>query len=249
MNLEIFRKIKHAVINGILNIIYKRKKKYIMDKKKQFEKDEEFGKYFEFELIPFIENYFNEKLPLSKIGYWYDSAYEAKKKNDRKILKNYDLKFGVYDKGTIFAKKEITFEIKTDKFMDTGNLAFEKKYKNQFSGAFGSKADYFIYFFPRRVKENLYLIKRDRLVELFNDSKWNDYLRYGGDDGKALMYIIPANIFEVEFLKSGGKLETYEVEIPEKFGLEKFTDNSITYVSNGDWTQYPDVFDETTFRK
>jgi len=194
----------------------------------KFTKDEEFGKYFEFELIPFIEGYFNDRLHLQNIGYWYDSGYESKKKNDRKILKDYDLKFGVYDKGTVFAKKEITFEIKTDKFMNTGNLAFEKKYKNGLSGAFGSKADYFIYFFPRRVKENLYLIKRERLVEILDDTKWNEYLRYGGDDGKALMYIIPANIFEVEFLKSGGKLETYEVEIPEKFGLDKFEEKPKT---------------------
>jgi hypothetical protein len=46
------------------------------------------------------------------------------------------------------------------------------------------------------------------------------------------MYIIPSSEFEVEFLKSGGKLETYEVEIPEEFGLDKFTDNNISYVSD-----------------
>jgi len=215
----------------------------------QFTQDEKFGKYFEFELIPFIENFFNDKLPNSKISYWYDSSYESEKVKNKSILKDYDLKFGVYDKGTISAKKEITFEIKTDKFINTGNLAFEKKYKNKLSGAFGSKADYFIYFFPRRIKQNLYIIKRDKLVELLNDTKWNEYLRYGGDNNSALMYIIPSHIFETDFIKFGGKLETYEVTIPEEFQLDKFVDNSITYVSNGDWTQYPDVFDETTFRK
>jgi len=208
----------------------------------KFTKDEEFGKYFEFELIPFIENFFNEKLPLSKITYWYDSGYDAKKNNNKSILKDYDLKFGVYDKGTIFAKKEITFEIKTDKFINTGNLAFEKKYKNKLSGAFGSKADYFIYFFPRRIKQNLYIIKRDRLVELLNDTKWNEYLRYGGDNNSALMYIIPSSEFEVDFIECGGKLETYEVEIPAEFGLDKFIDNNISYVSNN-ITNYPDAFD------
>jgi len=235
---KISKKIGVANKSRFSNKIYKRKTKMST----QFTQDEKFGKYFEFELIPFIENFFNNKLPNSKISYWYDSNYESEKMKSKSILKDYDLKFGVYDRGTIFAKKEISFEIKTDKFMNTGNLAFEKKYKNKPSGAFGSKADYFIYFFPRRIKENLYIIKRDKLVELLNDTKWNEYLRYGGDNNSALMYIIPSSEFEADFVKFGGKLETYEVEIPAEFGLDKFINSSISYVSN-EITNYPDAFD------
>jgi predicted DNA-binding protein YlxM (UPF0122 family) len=212
----------------------------------KFTKDEEFGKWGEYTLIPFIEKYFNQKLPLSKIAYWYDSSYQASNKSfsERKsILKSYDLKFGLYENGNISPKKSVTFEIKTDKFMNTGNVVIEKKYKKQPSGVFGSSADYFIYFFPRRLKDQVYIIKRERLIEMFeSDTKWNDYLRYGGDKDFALMYVIPSGEFEVEFLKSGGKLETYEVEIPEEFGLDKFTDNNISYVSNTQKT-YEDPFD------
>ena len=252
MNLEIFKKIKHVVKKCIWEIIYKRKKKYIMNNK-QFTKDEKFGKWGEFTLIPFIEKYFTEKLITSNLQYWYDSSYEAGNKSysqRKSILKSYDLKFGLYENGNISPKKSVTFEIKTDKFMDTGNIVIEKKYNKQPSGAFGSSADYFVYFFPRRVKDQVYIIRRQKLVEMFNDTKWNEYLRYGGDGDSALMYVIPASIFDEDFVKFNGKLLQFDnYEIPAKFELEKFTDNSITYVSNGDWTQYPDVFDETTFRK
>jgi hypothetical protein len=219
----------------------------------KFTKDEEFGKWGEYTLIPFIEKYFNEKLMTQNLTYWWNSEYEANKKksfSERKsILKSFDLKFGLYENGNVMPKKSVTFEIKTDKFINTGNIVIEKKYKKKLSGAFGSSADYFVYFFPRRLKDQVYIIRRERLVEMFNDTKWNEYLRYGGDGDSALMYVIPASIFDEDFIKFGGKLETYEVEIPVEFGLEKFIDNSITYVSDGDWKKYPDVFDETTFRK
>jgi hypothetical protein len=76
-----------------------------------------------------------------------------------------------------------------------------------------------------------------------SDTKWNEYLTYGGDNNSALMYVIPSHQFENDFLKSGGKLETYEVEIPEEFGLDKFIDSTISYVSNNNITNYPDAFD------
>ena len=246
MNLEIFKKIKHVVKKCIWNIIYKRKKKYIMDNK-QFTNDEKFGKWGEFTLIPFIEKYFTEKLITSNLQYWYDSSYEAGNKSysqRKSILKSYDLKFGLYENGNISPKKSVTFEVKTDKFMDTGNIVIEKKYKKQASGAFGSSADYFIYFFPRRVKDQVYIIKRERLVEMFeSDTKWNDYLRYGGDNDSALMYVIPSFIFDEEFKKFNGKLLQFDnYEIPQEFGLDKFIDNKISYVSNT-MKKYEDPFD------
>jgi hypothetical protein len=213
----------------------------------QFNKDEKFGKWGEETLIKFIEGYFNEKLINQKLVYWYDSSYQANNKSysERKsILKSFDLKFGLYENENISPKKSVTFEIKTDKFMNTGNVVIEKKYKKQPSGVFGSSADYFIYFFPRRLKDQVYIIKREKLVEMFeSDTKWNEYLTYGGDNNSALMYVIPSHQFENDFLKSGGKLETYEVEIPEEFGLDKFIDSTISYVSNNNITNYPDAFD------
>ena len=203
----------------------------------KFTKDEEFGKWGEETLINFIEKYFNEKLPLSKIAYWYDSSYQASNKSfsERKsILKSYDLKFGLYENGNISPKKSVTFEIKTDKFMNTGNVVIEKKYKKQPSGVFGSSADYFIYFFPRRLKDQVYIIKRERLIEMFeSDTKWSEYLRYGGDNDSALMYVIPSSEFDEEFKKFNGKLLQFDTyEIPEEFGIDKFTDNNISYVSD-----------------
>ena len=213
----------------------------------KFTKDEEFGKWGEYTLIPFIEKYFNEKLITQNITYWWDSAYEAgnKQYSERKsILKSYDLKFGLYENGNITPKKSVTFEIKTDKFMNTGNIVIEKKYKKQLSGVFGSSADYFVYFFPRRLKDQVYIIRRERLVEMFeSDTKWNEYLRYGGDGDSALMYVIPATIFDEDFIKFNGKLLQFDTyEIPEEFGLDKFVDNNVTYVSNN-ITNYPDAFD------
>jgi hypothetical protein len=203
----------------------------------KFTKDEEFGKWGEYTLIPFIEKYFNEKLITQNITYWYDSGYQASNKSfsERKsILKSYDLKFGLYENGNISPKKSVTFEIKTDKFMNTGNVVVEKKYKKQPSGVFGSSADYFIYFFPRRLKDQVYIIKRERLVEMFeSDTKWNEYLRYGGDNDSALMYVIPSSEFDEEFKKFNGKLLQFDTyEIPTEFGLDKFIDNSISYVSD-----------------
>lgn len=212
----------------------------------QFTQDEKFGKWGEETLIKFIEKYFNEKLITQNITYWWDSTYEAgnKQYSERKsILKSYDLKFGLYENGNVTPKKSVTFEIKTDKFANTGNIVIEKEYKKKPSGVFGSSADFFVYFFPRRLKDQVYIIKRQKLVEMFNDTKWNEYQRLGGDGKTALMYIIPSHIFEADFLKFNGKLETYEVEIPEEFGLDKFVDNSITYVSNNQMTKYPDPFD------
>jgi hypothetical protein len=220
----------------------------------QFTQDEEFGKWGEYTLIPFIEKYFNEKLMTQNLSYWWDSGYEASKRKSiseqRSILKSFDLKFGLYENGNISPKKSVTFEIKTDKFMNTGNIVIEKKYKKQASGVFGSSADYFIYFFPRRLKEQVYIIRRERLVEMFeSDTKWNEYLRYGGNGDSALMYVIPTTIFDEDFIKFNGKLLQFDTyEIPEEFGLDKFVDNNVTYISNGDWTQYPDVFDQTTFK-
>lgn len=203
----------------------------------QFNKDEKFGKWGEETLINFIEGYFNEKLINQKLAYWYDSSYQANNKSysERKsILKSYDLKFGLYENGNISPKKSVTFEIKTDKFMNTGNVVFEKKYKKESSGPFGSSADYFIYFFPRRLRDQVYLIKRERLVEMFeSDTKWNEYLRYGGSNQSALMYVIPSVEFDEEFKKFNGKLLQFDnYEIPEEFGIDKFTDNTISYVSN-----------------
>lgn len=229
------------------NKINKRKQQIMKTNKQQFTNDEKFGKWGEYTLIPFIEKYFNEKLITQNLTYWYDSTYEAgnKQYSERKsILKSYDLKFGLYENGNITPKKSVTFEIKTDKFMNTGNVVIEKKYKKQPSGAFGSSADYFVYFFPRRLKEQVYIIKRERLVEMFeSDTKWNDYLRYGGDGDSALMYVIPSGEFDEEFKKFNGKLLQFDTyEIPEEFGLDKFIDSSISYVSDTQKT-YEDPFD------
>jgi hypothetical protein len=58
------------------------------------------------------------------------------------------------------------------------------------------------------------------------------------------MYVIPSSEFDEEFKKFNGKLLQFDTyEIPEEFGLDKFIDNSVTYVSNNQMTKYPDPFD------
>jgi len=243
---KISKKTKMCKNTGFFNKIYKRK--IIVMNTQQFIQDEKFGKWGEMTLIPFIEKYFKEKLKTQHLSYKWDSGYEASKtkslREKRSILKSFDLMFGLYENGSIMPKKSVTFEVKTDKFRNTGNIVIEKKYKKHPSGIFGSSADYFVYFFPRRLKDQVYIIRRQRLVEMFNDTKWNEYLTYGGDGNSALMYVIPSHIFDEEFIKFNGRLLQFDnYIIPEEFGLDKFTDNSITYVSNNNITNYPDPFD------
>lgn len=205
------------------------KTKYNTNRTDQFNGDLNWGKWGESTMWPWIENFFTRGD--KKLSYWYDSDYEVSSLNlkgleKKKMLKSYDLKFGLYYGNKIFCEKEIKFEIKTDKYANTGNLAFEYKDNGVESGVFTTTAEYFIYFMPRFETDNIYIIKSEKLKNLLSEEKWNIYFHYGGDIGKTLNFIIPKNEFDSHFIASGGKIETItDVSIPSEFGLSRFNEN------------------------
>lgn len=206
----------------------------------QFNNDLDFGKWTESLMVKYIINYFKEKGFM--LSYVCDSDFEAinmNEANKKEKLKEFDLKFVLFrskldEYGDLVRThttpiKYITFEIKADKYSDTGNLAFERKDKNKDSGVFVTKADYFIYFLPRFNTENIYMIKSDSLRILLLQDKWKNYFNYGGDLGKTLNLIIPKSSFNEDFKAAGGKLETFtNYTIPEQYNITKFEKASTT---------------------
>ncbi len=207
--------------------------KYGTKRTDQVSSDMDFGDWGEKTLIPWIENYFNKREQF-KISYWYNSEYEAIEKlklkgTQQKLkMKEYDLKFGEYYNKSIFPSREVLFEIKTDKYDYTGNVAFEKSDKGKPSGVFVTKSNYFIYFMPRFTQDNLYIIKSDKLKDLLSEEKWQIYLRMSGDLGLTANFIIPTNEFNTAFKEAGGRIETYTPNIPEKFNLSQINTNNKT---------------------
>lgn len=198
---------------------------------KQFNSDLEWGNFGEQTLIPFIEKYFNRGDKF--ISYWYNSSDITKNK---KVLKEWDLRFGTYDKNYFNGKDftgKIEFEIKTDKYpINTGNLIFEKSCGRKQSGVFATKANYFLYFLPLFKQNNIYLIKSEALRVLLKKYDW--CITSGGDYGSnTMMYKIPREDFDKEFIEAGGRIETFnDYTIPEWFNVKEFKENKYIYKSD-----------------
>jgi len=189
-----------------------------IDRNIQFQNDHKFGKYAEETMKEWISDFFMEnKKPIS---YLYDSDKEfahLEEEERKERLKDYDLKFQTE------AKKEVLFEVKTDKYPDSGNLAFEYKHNKKESGVFRTKADYFIYFMPRFFTENVYIIKSEKMVKLLKNEKWKNYFNYGGDLGTTINFIVPKSEFNEDFIAAGGRIETMKnIAIPKEFNLTRF---------------------------
>ena len=203
-------------------------------RQKQFINDLDFGKWSESLMVKYIINYFKQKGLM--LSYVCDSDFEALNMttaNKKEKLKEYDLKFVLFhskldEYGDLIRTsttpiRYITFEIKADKYKDTGNLAFERKDNNKDSGVFVTKADYFIYFLPRFKSENIYMIKSETLKVLLLEDKWKNFFNYGGDLGKTLNLIIPKTSFNEDFKAIGGKLESFTTYIiPEQYNITEF---------------------------
>lgn len=204
------------------------------NRKKQFNSDLEWGKWGEQTIIPFIEQTFKQKE--KSVSYWYSSDDVTKNKKE---LKEWDLRFGVYDKtymnGIDFIGK-LEFEIKTDKYpTNTGNLIFEKSCNRKPSGVFATKAKFFIYFLPLFKQDNIYLIKSEKLRTLLE--KYPNDIVSGGDYGSnTMMYKISRNDFDIEFKKAGGIISSWtNYTIPEQFNIKEFNQNHDVYYSDK-WT-------------
>lgn len=208
----------------------------------QFGSDLNWGQWGERTMWPWLEKFFSNGD--RQLSYWYDSEYEfrALKGMDKKRrMKEYDLKFGLYYGKKIFCEKEVKFEIKTDKYADTGNLVFEIKDKDRESGVFATTADYFVYFMPRFMKRNIYIIKCDKLKALLSEERWKQYYNYGGDLNKTLNIVVPKIEFEDFFVACGGRIETMlDYSIPEEFGLGMFAEKGKTVYHGSTIKKYDD---------
>ncbi|MEW5675492.1 hypothetical protein ABGT15_04200 [Flavobacterium enshiense] len=190
----------------------------------KFDSDLKWGQFIEWETIPFIEKTFNEVLIKRGEKMRFIQENISTKKNE---LKKWDLKFGIYKDGSPFLEREIYFEIKGDKFDETGNLFFEKSCSKKDSGVFATEANFFVYFLPRYKSKNFYLVKPKDLIELLT-TKYASCLSYdGGDGGRVLSYLVTKSDFDEDFVKVG-KLLDCSITIPDYFGLEKFKEKSKT---------------------
>lgn len=218
-------------------------------KKQSFEKRLEFGLWAEGVLVTWIEKYFSN--PTRQVSYWYNSEYEFKTKagltgtNLIKKLGEYDLKFGVYDKGGITANKTIRFEVKTDKFAeDTGNIIIKHRANGYLSGPFSTQAEYFIFFQPLFNENNVYIIKSKRFVELLNQEKWRDYSKIMPQSPNIQCFVIPKQLIDEEFISYGGRIETYKVEVPPQFNTNKInTGNKVVYYGDNNPKDLPNPLD------
>lgn len=173
-----------------------------------FNDDLDYGEWGEKVMIDYITNRLTTQ---SRLCIFTGSSRGSK-------LKDYDLRFDLLNDIT----KEITYEIKTDKYDDTGNVFFEKSCNGVASGVIYSKSDFFIYFLPRRKKNNLYYIRTENLKHILT-TIFRNCISYGaGDGGRVVGYLINTQDFDEVFVKWGGELITLDVEIPEKFNLTKF---------------------------
>jgi hypothetical protein len=195
----------------------------------KFSKDLEYGTHFEWESIKYIEDFFNKFLiKQNKSLKFLNENFSSSVKE----LKKWDMKYIVVDNFTNQRLKEITFEIKTDKYDETGNLFFEKSCSKKVSGVFATEANYFIYILPRYKENNFYIVKPEKLIELLNE-KFPSCISYGGGDGgRVASFLINKNTFDEEF-DGVGKLLSWDVQIPAKFGVSSFTKkNTTTYYAD-----------------
>ena len=198
-----------------------------MKKTSTFTTDEKWGSYWEFELNKFIEPYFN--LYLNKQGKFISFTTLRSSDiypNKKSEWWRYDTLYNLYNQENSSPEKQIKFEIKADKFDNTGNICIEKKCSKKFSGVFHTEADYFIYYMPRYTEDNLYLFKPKEL-SVYLDMTFNHYLRYVGDGGRSYSYIINKSEFDQKIIDNKiGKIFTFNLPIPPEFGVDKFISNN-----------------------
>jgi hypothetical protein len=147
----------------------------------QFTKDLRFGKSGEQDII----NYFTT-IGLNYVG---ASTYGS--------LKDYDLKF-TNKKGVVK-----TFEVKTDKYVtpqkDTGNMIVEHSSWGKEAVYTASQADYFVYYFINLEKDNVWIIKMDKLRKLIKDNAGVMSVVNGGDSKATKCIKVPRLEFQSEF--------------------------------------------------
>lgn len=116
-------------------------------------------------------------------------------KNGYKFIGN--CKNNKFDLLMEFNRTPVTFEIKTDSFRDTGNIAIEIESRGKLSGISITEADYFVTLF--KFNNELWSIKTEDLKKLISENDF--YLKEsGGDKGSnTKFYLIKKSKFRKYF--------------------------------------------------
>ena len=173
-----------------------------------FDKDLDYGQWGESVMIDYIEDMLTTD---NRLCIFTGSSSGSK-------LKDYDLSFDLLNDVT----KTVTYEVKTDAEGNTGNLFFERKCSGKWSGYMSSKSDYFVYFLPRRLKNNLYIIKTDVLRHILETTFLNCIYYGAGQGGRVVGLLIRTEDFDKEFVNYGGMLKSVNVDIPSRYNLSRF---------------------------
>ena len=97
--------------------------------------------------------------------------------------------------------KDITFEIKGDRYKNTGNMALEIKDAGKPSGISKSEADMFIYNYTNLDDNFIYLffIEMPKLRRILKDNYSNLRIVNGGDNDEAEIILLPMKDYKSHF--------------------------------------------------
>jgi len=97
--------------------------------------------------------------------------------------------------------KELTFEIKSDRYKNTGNMALEIRDAGKASGISKSEADIFIYNYTNLDDKFAYLffIEMPKLRQILKDNYSDLKIVNGGDNNEAEIILLPMKDYKEHF--------------------------------------------------
>ena len=97
--------------------------------------------------------------------------------------------------------KTLSFEIKSDRYKNTGNMALEIRDAGKSSGISKSEADIFIYNYTNLDDKYVYLffIEMSLLRQILKDNCKSLKIVYGGDDKEAEIILLPMKDYKQHF--------------------------------------------------
>jgi len=106
-----------------------------------------------------------------------------------------------YDIKGFQGDREIKFEVKSDRYQNTGNMALEIKDNDKPSGISVSEADVFIYNYTNISKDYVFLffIPLVELKKVLKDNTATLKIIKGGDDKEASIILLPMAVYKKHF--------------------------------------------------
>jgi len=203
-----------------------------MKNTKTFDFDLDWGNFWEADTALFIEPLFNKELNKNGQFISWTTLRSSDIYPNKKDWWRFDTLYNIYSLDNPNPQKKVRFEIKADKYDNTGNICIEKMCGKKLSGVFHTESEYFIYYMPRYNKDNLYICKPEKMTKFLQDN-FEACLKMVGDGSRSMSYIINKNSFDELFLEQKiGKIFTWIREIPERFNINKFNnDGKVVYNS------------------